>query len=121
VLFGLIGYMFTSFKIPAAPFILGFILGRHRGDLSAPGLMLSKGSWSPFITKPISCFFILLSAFVIVLTICRELKALRSGQGGEPERIGNEKRAFRRLKRRSPSHPRRSSPAGPGLTRHAKL
>ncbi|MGI6029841.1 MAG: tripartite tricarboxylate transporter permease [Candidatus Heteroscillospira sp.] len=73
LLFGVVGYMFTCFKIPTAPFILGFILGRTAETYLRRGLMLSKGDWSPFITKPISCAFIILSIGVIVFTAYREL------------------------------------------------
>lgn len=75
LLFGVIGYMFTCFKIPSAPFILGFILGRTSETYLRRALMLSKGDWTPFLTKPIACVFMVMAALVIFFTIYRELKA----------------------------------------------
>ncbi|MGE4354311.1 MAG: tripartite tricarboxylate transporter permease [Oscillospiraceae bacterium] len=77
LVFGIIGYMFSSFHIPVAPFILGFILGGKAETYLRRGLMLSDGDWSPFLTKPISCVFIILSVGVILLTIYKEAKAYR--------------------------------------------
>ena len=78
LLFGVIGYMFSCFNIPSAPFILGFILGGTAETYLRRGLMLSKGNWMPFITKPISCTFIILSLCVIGFTVYRELHAYYS-------------------------------------------
>src|SRR5262249_45762939 len=44
-LFGVFGYVFLRFKLDAAPLILGFILG---------AMLISRGSFEPFIMRPIS-------------------------------------------------------------------
>ena len=72
LVFGLIGYMFTSFNIPTAPFILGFILGPMAETNLRRGLQLSKGSYAPFFQKPISAVFIAITVFTIIYTIIKE-------------------------------------------------
>jgi putative tricarboxylic transport membrane protein len=69
ILFGLIGYMFIVFKIPAAPFILGFILGPMAEISLRRGLQLSRGSLEPFYTTPIPLVFLCLTAFSIFFAL----------------------------------------------------
>lgn len=68
--FGIIGYVFSEFEIPIAPFILGFILGPTCELYLRRGLQLSGGSFLPFFTSPIfdvifgvAVLFILWKAF----------------------------------------------------------
>lgn len=65
LLFGLIGYGFVGLKVPAAPFILGFILGPMAETNLRRGPMLSDGHFIGFLTHPISGAFLAL-AFVSV-------------------------------------------------------
>jgi len=66
LLFGLIGYGFVKLKVPAAPFILGFILGPMAETNLRRGLMLSDGDFLGFLSNPISGVFLVL-AIVSVL------------------------------------------------------
>ena len=77
VLFGFIGYMFTVFKIPAAPFILGFILGPMAEVNLRRGLMLSKASFEPFLTRPVSGVFLTITVFCIIFAVLKERKTNR--------------------------------------------
>jgi putative tricarboxylic transport membrane protein len=74
LVFGIIGYLFVTFKIPVAPFILGFILGPMAETNLRRGLQLSKGSYLPFFTKPIAAFFIAVTLFSLIYNIIRETK-----------------------------------------------
>ncbi len=65
VVFGLLGYGFVKGGIPAAPFIIGFILGPMAETNFRRGLMLSDGSFVGFITSPIAGSFLGLAAAVI--------------------------------------------------------
>ena len=66
VVFGLLGYGFVKGGIPAAPFIIGFILGPMAETNFRRGLMLSDGNFMGFITSPIAGSFLGLAALVIV-------------------------------------------------------
>ena len=74
ILFGFIGYMFTVFKIPMAPFILGFILGPMAEIGLRRGLQISRGSLEPFYTNPISLLFFILAALSICIAVWQELR-----------------------------------------------
>ena len=64
-----IGRMFVKFKIPQAPFVIGFILGPMAELNFRRGLMLSDGKLSGFITSPISAVFLILAFGSIIWSI----------------------------------------------------
>jgi putative tricarboxylic transport membrane protein len=52
--FGLLGYLFLRLGLEAAPLILGFILGPMLEENFRRALLLSRGSFSTFVARPIS-------------------------------------------------------------------
>ena len=65
---GLFGFMMLKLKIPAAPFLIAFILGPMLEDNFRQSLLMSRGSWSIFFSSPICWFFwLLIVVFVFVL------------------------------------------------------
>ena len=78
--FGLLGYIMKKLSIPQAPIILGFILGPIIEKYLRSGLQRSHGSFVPFITAPISGFFLLLTVVVLGYTVYKEVKKMRSGK-----------------------------------------
>ena len=52
--FGLIGYMFLRLDMEAAPLMLGFILGPMLEENFRRAMLLSRGSFNVFVTRPIS-------------------------------------------------------------------
>ena len=52
--FGFIGYMFLRLGLDAAPLMLGFILGPMLEENMRRALLLSRGDFSTFVTRPIS-------------------------------------------------------------------
>ena len=52
--FGFIGYMFLRMELDAAPLMLGFILGPMLEENFRRALLLSRGSFTAFFTRPIS-------------------------------------------------------------------
>ncbi|MEA4928487.1 MAG: tripartite tricarboxylate transporter permease [Candidatus Limiplasma sp.] len=64
--FGLLGVAMKYMKYPAAPFLLGVILGNMADENLRRGLILSDGSILPFFTRPLCIFFLL---FILVLVI----------------------------------------------------
>ena len=73
LLFGFLGYAFRQFKIPAAPFILGFILGPMAEVKLRRGLQITQGSFLPFLKSPIAAVFLGLAALVVILGIAKSL------------------------------------------------
>jgi len=83
VAFGLVGYLFLKFKLPVAPFIMGFILGPMVETYLRRALMQSRGDYLPFLTEPISGVFLLIAALSVLLTLRKNLKSARERAGKE--------------------------------------
>ncbi|MCA3174047.1 MAG: tripartite tricarboxylate transporter permease, partial [Burkholderiales bacterium] len=54
VLFGVVGWLFIKLKCEPAPLLLGFILGPLMEENLRRALLLSRGDWSTFVTRPLS-------------------------------------------------------------------
>jgi len=65
--FGFIGYLFYKLGVEPAPLLLGFILGPMMEENLRRALLLSRGDWSVFVTRPISAG--LLAAALLLLVI----------------------------------------------------
>ena len=68
ILFGAIGFGFSVFLVPIAPFILGFILGPMAETNLRRGLMLSRNSFAPLFSSPICLFFLSMAFLSMALT-----------------------------------------------------
>lgn len=77
VIFGLVGFLMSRFDYPLAPIILGFILGPITETYLRRGLQLSKGSFLPFLTRPISGAFLALTVFFIAFTAIKGVRERR--------------------------------------------
>ncbi len=69
LLFGLIGFLFKKLDYPLAPLVVAIVLG---GDTEAHlrrSLILSHGSFSIFVTRPISLGLLLLAAALFLLPL----------------------------------------------------
>jgi putative tricarboxylic transport membrane protein len=53
-IFGVIGYLFIKLGTEPAPLLLGFILGPMMEENLRRALLLSRGDWSVFVTRPMS-------------------------------------------------------------------
>ena len=71
--FGGVGLLLKAFGIPLAPFIIGFVLAGLAEDSLRSALMLSRGDFMPFLTRPVSAAVLALSVVVLVLSLHREL------------------------------------------------
>lgn len=82
--FGLIGVLFKYLKIPATPLIIGFILGNMTETNFRQALMQTGGSWSIFVTRPISAVFLALALASVAWTIIKQFRNKKTGKV-EPE------------------------------------
>jgi len=64
--FGFIGFLLMYVKLPAAPLLLGMVLGTMGDSNLRRALKLSGGSIVPFFTRPISLFFVIVILFLIL-------------------------------------------------------
>ncbi|MCI5074089.1 tripartite tricarboxylate transporter permease [Oricola sp.] len=64
--FAVVGFLMTRHRIPAGPFIIGFILTPIAEVNLRSGLMISDGSFWPLVNRPISAVFLVFA----VITAC---------------------------------------------------
>lgn len=64
--FGLVGYVFLRLELEAAPLLLGFILGPMLEENFRRALLIGRGSFSAFVTRPISGSLLALIAVFMV-------------------------------------------------------
>ena len=64
--FGIVGYLLTKFDFPLPPILMGIILGPIAEESLRQSLMVSEGSWSILVTQPISAFFLLITAIIVL-------------------------------------------------------
>lgn len=76
--FGTIGYIFLRLRLDPAPLLLGFILGPMLEEYFRRAMMLSRGSFAIFVTRPISATLLTLLIVVIACQTAFTLLCKRS-------------------------------------------
>ena len=74
IILGLLGYFMIKCGFPLAPAVLGLILGAIVEPNFRRALVANQMDPSIFVTSPISCLFLLLTAFTIYIVIKRRAK-----------------------------------------------
>jgi TctA family transporter len=75
--FGIIGYAFYKVGCEPAPLLLGFILGPMMEENLRRALLLSRGDWSTFVTRPLSAGLLLAALAMVVIVALPSIKAKR--------------------------------------------
>ena len=78
-MFGFIGYMFMRLGLEAAPLMLGFILGPMLEEYFRRQLLISRGDFSSFLTRPISGSLLALIAVFMVWQIVSFFRQAKKG------------------------------------------
>lgn len=65
IIFGIIGFLFKKFDIPAAPLVLALVLGANLEVCFRQGLTLSRGSIVAFVTRPITAVILILALLLV--------------------------------------------------------
>ncbi len=76
-LFGLIGYVFMKLGCEPAPLLLGFILGPMMEENLRRALLLSRGDWSVFVTRPLSGSLLAAALVLLIIVLLPSVKAKR--------------------------------------------
>ncbi|MDO5623114.1 MAG: tripartite tricarboxylate transporter permease [Pseudomonadota bacterium] len=76
--FGIIGYMFIKLGMEPAPLLLGFILGPMMEENLRRALLLSRGSWSVLVTRPLSAALLLVALALLVIVLMPAVKSRRA-------------------------------------------
>lgn len=62
---GGLGYLMIGLRIPVAPLVFGLILGPLMEENVRRSLIISRGSWSVFLERPVSLMIVLLIAIIL--------------------------------------------------------
>ncbi|NQW80938.1 MAG: tripartite tricarboxylate transporter permease [Polaromonas sp.] len=71
---GVLGYFMNIFKFPAAPMLLGFVLGPLVEENLRRALLLSRGDMMTFIERPISASVMAVTALLMIWTIWNAIR-----------------------------------------------
>jgi len=76
-LFGVVGYLFIRLGMEPAPLLLGFILGPMMEENLRRALLLSRGDWSVFATRPLSAALLLAALALLALVLLPAIRKTR--------------------------------------------
>ncbi len=75
--FGIIGYLFFKLGCEPPPLLLGFVLGPMMEENFRRALLLSRGDFSTFLTRPLSLGLLIASALLVVMVTLPAVKKTR--------------------------------------------
>jgi TctA family transporter len=76
-IFAFIGYVFYKLSCEGAPLLLGFILGPMMEENLRRALLLSRGDWSTFLSRPLSAGLLIAAALMIVVVMLPQIRQKR--------------------------------------------
>ena len=77
ILFGFLGYIFLKLDCESAPLLLGYILGPLLEENLRRALVLSRGDYTVFATRPLSAAMLLMALGLLVLMVVPAIRAKR--------------------------------------------
>jgi putative tricarboxylic transport membrane protein len=75
--FGLLGYLMRKLDYPSAPLILGLVLGGAMERALRQSLMMSEGSLSILVARPISALMLSLAVLILLIPLFTKVNAWR--------------------------------------------
>lgn len=74
IVFGVLGFFLRKANFPLAPFFFAFILGPMLEENLRKAILASTGDMTVFLTSPISLFFLVITAVILLLPFVRKKK-----------------------------------------------
>ncbi|RZT41446.1 tripartite tricarboxylate transporter permease [Cupriavidus agavae] len=75
--FGVVGYLFIKLRCEPAPLLLGFVLGPMMEENFRRSLLLSRGDFSVFVTRPLSLGLLIAACVLVAIVAMPSIKAKR--------------------------------------------
>ena len=75
--FAVVGYLFYKLGCEPAPLLLGFILGPMMEENLRRALLLSRGDWTTFMTRPLSAGLLIAAALMVIVVMLPSIKSKR--------------------------------------------
>ena len=76
LVFGIIGYLMKKFRYEGAPLVLALVLGKMFETTLRQSLILSRGDFSIFVSRPISLAFLIVAVLLLITPIITQRKKL---------------------------------------------
>ncbi len=76
--FGLIGYIWSKLRCEGAPLLLGLVLGPMMEEYFRRALLLSRGDYTTFVTRPLSVTLLIMAAMLVLLVALPSIKKKRA-------------------------------------------
>ena len=76
MIFGIIGYLYSKFKLPTTPFVLCFLIGNMLETYLRRGIMQYK-SFGAFFARPIPDVFFFIAIGVVLWSVYKEIKGTK--------------------------------------------
>ena len=76
-IFAFVGYVFYKLSCEPAPLLLGFILGPMMEENLRRALLLSRGDWGTFVTRPLSSGLLIAALLLIVVVALPTIRQKR--------------------------------------------
>jgi putative tricarboxylic transport membrane protein len=83
IAFGAAGYVMRKLGFEATPLVLAFILGPMLEQALRQSLILSRGSFAIFVTRPIATAFLAATALLVLVGSVRYVRGGRGALGSE--------------------------------------
>lgn len=71
IAFGVVGFVFSRLSLPVTPMAFGLILGPILEENLRRSLMISRGSWSIFLERPISAVLIVICVILVSIPLLK--------------------------------------------------
>ena len=81
LIFGIVGYLMRKFRYEGPPMVLALVLGGELESALRQSLMLSRGDFSIFVTRPITLGFLIVAVLLLVVPIITQRKTLSTLEG----------------------------------------
>jgi putative tricarboxylic transport membrane protein len=76
LVFGIVGYLMKKFRYEGAPLVLALVLGKMLETTLRQSLILSRGDFSIFVSRPISLAFLIVAAVLLIAPVITQRKKL---------------------------------------------
>ena len=76
-IFGVIGYFWSKLKCEGAPLLLGLVLGPMMEENFRRALLLSRGDFTTFVTRPLSASLLVAAAILVVIVAIPSIRKKR--------------------------------------------
>jgi TctA family transporter len=76
-IFGIVGYLFFKLGCEAPPLLLGFVLGPMMEENFRRALLLARGDFTTFLTRPLSLGLLIAAAALVIIVLLPAVKKTR--------------------------------------------